>query len=56
MEFIKIEPESGMRILKMLGVEPVCCSCERKITESNFGGIFGNKLVCNSEICIIEVI
>lgn len=56
MELVKIEPEEGMRILKILGVEPVCCSCGKKITESNFGGIFGKNLVCNSEVCISTVI
>ena len=56
MEFVKIEPQEGMRILKILGVKPICCSCKTPITESNFGVIFGKNLVCNDVVCINEVI
>ena len=56
LEMIKVDPESGMQILKILGVKSVCCSCGKSITKENFGGIFGTHLVCNNEVCISTVI
>lgn len=45
-----------IQMLKLLEIKLVCVFCKQKITDNNFGAIFGNplQLTCNNTYCLLR--
>jgi len=53
-----IDKHTGMILLKILDIEPVCFYCEKEITEKNFGGVFSrpDRTCCEDILCLSSTI
>ena len=54
MDIITRDSTTGMEMVKLLELPPFCEYCECDITEDNFGGIFGETVVCNDVLCLLQ--
>ena len=53
-----IDKHTGMILLKILDIEPVCFYCKKEVTEKNFGGVFTrpDRTCCEDILCLSSTI